>query len=220
MNATPLENAVRATIHTIPSFIRIGNGNELFPYSSTSLHGTTHFSRLFGGFFLPGSDLYGLVGFRTAAERNQRARRKFGSMMAHTSRTIAKEHTIVRRSPLMYCEDGRESHQNNGIQAAVPIRYCPYSTPAIRRASKATLSRGFIRLLASLSRSPQNSRHETRTQSASCGLGPQSIQEAPRQLPQRSFSSLLLGRKIMYFVLIALKYVKVGRINKNGGITW
>jgi hypothetical protein len=42
----------------------------------------------------------------------------------------------------------------------------------------------------------------------------------PHRPQRRSFSSLLLGRKMMYFVLIALKYVKVGRINKNGGITW
>jgi hypothetical protein len=42
----------------------------------------------------------------------------------------------------------------------------------------------------------------------------------PHRPQRRSFSSLLLGRKMMYFVIAARKYAKVGMINMNGGITW
>ena len=65
-----------------------------------------------------------------------------------------------------------------------------------------------------------SSPHERLKQNVSPGSVSQSIQEVPRQLPQRSFSSLLLSRKMMYLVIIALKYAKVGIINIWSGNTW
>ena len=77
-----------------------------------------------------------------------------------------------------------------------------------------------LKLLFVSLRSHSNSPHERLKQNVSPESVSQSKSGGPHRSRLRSFSSLLLGRKIMYFVLIALKYVKVGRINKNGGITW
>ena len=73
---------------------------------------------------------------------------------------------------------------------------------------------------ALLSRSGSNLPHGRLRQIVSSELVFQSMPVDPHRPQRRSFSSLLLGRKMMYFVIAARKYAKVGMINMNGGITW
>ena len=79
---------------------------------------------------------------------------------------------------------------------------------------------GFISCHAPLLRSMRNSQRAKLKQTVSfeSDLGP--IPGETHQSPRRLSSSLLLGRRILYFLFGALKYVKVRNLNKEVGITW
>ena len=147
-----------------------------------------------------------------------------GSNIDHTVIGISRKHARDRRKPPTYCDDGTvtliEKNENKGIQAAFPIRYCAYKNPAISSRRRAALSGYFIFHLFSSDHSQRNSLHVRQKQTSSSEPGLQSMTVGPRRSLRRSFSSLLLGRSILYFLFGALKYVKVGNLNMETGITW
>lgn len=135
-------------------------------------------------------------------------------MIAQTSSTIRMPHAEDRSNPLTYCDDGSERNPHNtGNQAATSIKYSPYRNPAINSTRKATLSGYFISLLSLLGRSLRSSPRVIRMQTASSAPDPQSRTGDPRRSQWRSFSSLLLGRNILYFLLGTVKCVRVRKLH-------
>lgn len=142
-----------------------------------------------------------------------------GSTIEAKAAIVATAPMNVYNTPWTYRFEGKgRNHTKN--HWLVRIMYWPYTRSDTHKRRRMIFSGNFIVCLRSSLHSDSNSRRETRTQSASYGLDPQSIQEVPCQLPQRSFSSLLLGRSILYFLLGALKCAKVGSLNMGDGITW
>jgi len=147
---------------------------------------------------------------------------QFGSIIDMISKETRTMQAIARSKPFTYWDDGRGRKPNNWIHAALPIRYCAYRKPAISNTRKATLSGYFMRvsLLAFSLHSVNNSLHGKRRQIASSESGLRPRSGDLRLWPLRLFSSLLLGRKRIYFSILALKYAKVGNILMEVGITW
>ncbi len=79
---------------------------------------------------------------------------------------------------------------------------------------------GFISYHAPLLRSMRNLQRVKLKQTVSFESERGPIPGETRRSPRRSFSSLLLGRSILYFLFGALKYVKVRNLNMEVGITW
>ena len=128
-------------------------------------------------------------------------------------RTPTRDGLFVRLEFRIYC---RETPDNilvfeETANSVIPNAICrsPYTKSSV-----------FIDSPSFSSHSGHNSQHGKLKQIFSSRSRNGSIPGDLHRSQLRSFSSLLLSRKMMYFVLIALKYVKVRGFNTEDGMIW